>query len=65
MVLYVDAAVNNAGKALLSRIPIGVVGIAGIGAVTRSPKQLVGTAIGGYALGVACSIYFSLSGGSG
>lgn len=62
VVLYANAVVGNAGKALLSRVPIGVAGIAGIGAVTRSGKDLVGAAIGVYALGVATSIYLSLSG---
>ncbi|KAJ4723625.1 Transmembrane protein [Melia azedarach] len=62
VVLYADAVVGNAGKALLSRVPIGVAGIAGIGVVTRSGKELIGTAIGVYALGVATSIYLGLSG---
>lgn len=62
MVLYASAVVGNAGKALLGRVPIGVAGIAGIGAVTGSRKDLVGAAIGVYALGVATSIYLSLSG---
>ncbi|KAK9205830.1 hypothetical protein WN943_016100 [Citrus x changshan-huyou] len=62
VVLYASAVVGNAGKALLSRVPIGVAGIAGIGAVTGSRKDLVGAAIGVYALGVATSIYLSLSG---
>lgn len=62
VVLYAEAVVGNAGKALLSRVPIGVAGIAGIGAMTRSGKSLVGAAIGVYAVGVATSIYLSLSG---
>ena len=62
MELYADAVVSNAGKALLCRVPIGIAGIAGIGAVTRSGKDLVGTAIGVYALGVATSVFLSLSG---
>ncbi|KDO52432.1 hypothetical protein CISIN_1g047272mg, partial [Citrus sinensis] len=62
VVLYASAVVGNAGKALLGRVPIGVAGIAGIGAVTGSRKDLVGAAIGVYALGVATSIYLSLSG---
>ncbi|XP_044466775.1 uncharacterized protein LOC123196739 isoform X2 [Mangifera indica] len=61
VVLYAEAVVGNAGKALLSRVPIGVAGIAGIGAMTRSGKSLVGAAIGVYAVGVATSIYLSLS----
>lgn len=60
--LFADAVVSNAGKAVLVRVPIGVAGIAGIGMATRSGKDLVGTAIGVYALGVATSIYLSLAG---
>lgn len=59
--LFKNAVVSNAGKALLLRVPIGVAGIAGIGMATRSGKDLVGTAVGAYALGVATSIYLSLS----
>ncbi|KAJ9184868.1 hypothetical protein P3X46_004553 [Hevea brasiliensis] len=62
VVLYAGAAVGNAGKAVLARVPIGVAGIVGIGAVMRSGFHLVGAAIGVYALGVATSIYLSLSG---
>lgn len=60
--LYSDAVVSSAGKALLLRVPIGVAGIAGIGALTRSANHLVGTAIGAYSLGVAVSIFLGLSG---
>ncbi|XP_075662194.1 uncharacterized protein LOC142631767 [Castanea sativa] len=60
--LFANAVVVNAGKALMCRVPIGIAGIAGIGAVTRSGKDLVGTAIGVYALGVATSVFLSLSG---
>ncbi|KAJ7947461.1 Transmembrane protein [Quillaja saponaria] len=60
--LFTDAVVSNAGKAVLCRIPVGVAGIAGIGAVTRSGEELVGTAIGAYSLGVAISIFISLLG---
>ncbi|XP_059630206.1 uncharacterized protein LOC132273207 [Cornus florida] len=59
--VFTDAVVSNAGKAVLRRIPIGVAGIAGVGMVSRSGKDLVGTAIGVYALGVATSIYLSLA----
>ncbi|KAK2641941.1 hypothetical protein Ddye_023704 [Dipteronia dyeriana] len=62
LVLYVDAVVGNAGKAVLSRVPIGIAGIAGIGSLTRSRRELIGTAAGAYAVGVATWIYLSLSG---
>ncbi|GFS31219.1 hypothetical protein Acr_00g0016240 [Actinidia rufa] len=61
--VFAGAVVANAGAAVIRRIPIGVAGIAGVGAVTRAGKDLVGTAIGLYALGVATSIYLSLGGG--
>lgn len=60
--LFADAVVAGAGQALLRRVPIGVAGIAGVGLVTRSGKELVATAIGVYALGVATSVYLGLSG---
>ncbi|OWM67904.1 uncharacterized protein LOC116197457 [Punica granatum] len=60
--LFGAAVVENAGKAVLTRVPVGIAGIAGLGLVTRSGKELVGSAIGVYALGVATSIYLSLSG---
>ncbi|GAV73551.1 hypothetical protein CFOL_v3_17035 [Cephalotus follicularis] len=60
LVLFVDAVVGNAGKAVLRRVPIGIAGISGIGAVTRSNRNVVGAAIGVYALGVATSVFLSL-----
>ena len=60
--LYGDAVVSNAGKAVLLRVPVGVAGIAGLGAATRSGTRLVGTAIGAYSLGVVVSIFLGLSG---
>ncbi|CAI0439103.1 unnamed protein product [Linum tenue] len=62
VVLFADAVADKAGKALLQRVPIGVAGIVGIGAVARPGKNLVGAAIGLYALGVVTSVYLSLSG---
>lgn len=59
--LYTDAVVSSAGKAVLQRVPIGVAGITGIGVATRTGKELVGTAIGVYALSIAASVYFSLA----
>ncbi|KAF2300308.1 hypothetical protein GH714_011612 [Hevea brasiliensis] len=38
--MYAGAAVGNAGKAVLARVPIGVAGIVGIGAVMRSGFHL-------------------------
>lgn len=60
--LFAEAIVSNAGKAVLCRVPIGVAGIAGIGVVARAGKDLVGTAIGVYSVGVATAIYLSLCG---
>ncbi|XP_009341145.2 LOW QUALITY PROTEIN: uncharacterized protein LOC103933211 [Pyrus x bretschneideri] len=60
--LFAGAIVENAGKAVMFRVPIGIAGIAGIGAATRSGKDLVGAVIGVYSLGVATSIFLSLSG---
>ncbi|XP_050208691.1 uncharacterized protein LOC126659415 [Mercurialis annua] len=62
VVLYTEAVVGNAGKAILARVPIGAAGIVGMGALTRSGVSLVGAAVGVYALGVATSIYLGLSG---
>ncbi|KAM5579015.1 hypothetical protein ABKV19_009016 [Rosa sericea] len=58
--LFAGAVVGNARKALMVRVPIGVAGIAGLGAASRSGKDMVGTAIGVYALGVATAIYLGL-----
>ncbi|GMH28041.1 hypothetical protein Nepgr_029884 [Nepenthes gracilis] len=58
--LFTDSVVSNAGKEMIVRIPIGVAGIAGVGMATRAGKNLIGPAIGVYALGVATSIYVSL-----
>ncbi|KAM7486729.1 hypothetical protein LguiA_002738 [Lonicera macranthoides] len=60
--LFTDAVVSNAGKAILRQVPIGVIGILGVGGLTRSGKELVGAAIGVYALGVSTSIYLGLAG---
>lgn len=60
--LFGEVIVFNAGKAVLCRVPIGVAGIAGIGVVARARKDLVGTVIGVYSLGVATAVYLSLSG---
>ncbi|CAK7322679.1 unnamed protein product [Dovyalis caffra] len=62
LVLFTEAAVGNAGKAILGRLPLGVAGILGVGAVVKGGTEVVGAAIGVYALGVATSVYLSLSG---
>ncbi|KAK7271997.1 hypothetical protein RJT34_28318 [Clitoria ternatea] len=59
--LYTDAVLSGARKALMLRVPVGVAGIVGIGAVTRPGPQLIGTFIGAYSLGVAVSIFLGLS----
>lgn len=58
--LYSEAIVSNAQKAVLLKVPVGVVGIVGIGVATRSGMDVVGTVIGVYAVGVATSVYLSL-----
>ncbi|XP_042518048.1 uncharacterized protein LOC122091886 isoform X2 [Macadamia integrifolia] len=59
--LFTDAIVSNAGKVVLRKIPIGLAGIIGIGAATRSGRDLVGIVMGIYSLGVATAVYVSLS----
>lgn len=59
--LYTDAVLSSASKALLLRVPVGVAGIVGIGAVTRPAPALLGTFVGAYSLGVALSIFLGLS----
>ncbi|XP_009630894.1 uncharacterized protein [Nicotiana tomentosiformis] len=60
--VFVDAAVSGAGKELLKRVPVGAIGIVGVGVVVKPGKELVAAAIGAYALGVATSVYVSLAG---
>ncbi|KAL3724335.1 hypothetical protein ACJRO7_029498 [Eucalyptus globulus] len=60
--LFAGAVVESAGRAVLTRVPIGVAGIAGVGIATGSGKEVIGSVIGVYALGVATSIYLGLSG---
>lgn len=59
--VFSESVVGNAKKAMVSRIPLGIAGIAGIGAMTRSGQNLIGAAIGVYAIGVATSVFLSLS----
>ncbi|KAK9725150.1 hypothetical protein RND81_05G125400 [Saponaria officinalis] len=58
--LFANAVVLNARKAVLSRVPVGVVGIAGVAAVGKVGKEFVSAAVGAYALGVVTSVYISL-----
>ncbi|XP_010529013.1 PREDICTED: uncharacterized protein LOC104805901 isoform X2 [Tarenaya hassleriana] len=62
--VFTESVVGKARNAVLSGIPVGIAGIAGIGAVTRSGNGLIGAAIGVYALGVATSVFLGLSGSS-
>ncbi|KAF8402350.1 hypothetical protein HHK36_013304 [Tetracentron sinense] len=59
--VFRDAIVSNAQQDVLRRVPIGIAGIAGIGMATRSGRDLVGSVMGVYALGVATAVYLSLS----
>ncbi|XP_074283918.1 uncharacterized protein LOC141608466 [Silene latifolia] len=59
-VLFTNVVVENAGKAVLSRVPVGIVGIAGVAVVAKVGRGFVATAVGAYALGVATSVYLSL-----
>ncbi|XP_020224335.1 uncharacterized protein LOC109806369 [Cajanus cajan] len=59
--LYTEAVLSAATKALLLRLPLGVAGIVGIGALARPPPHFVGTFVGAYSLGVALSIFLGLS----
>ncbi|KAI4369215.1 hypothetical protein MLD38_017686 [Melastoma candidum] len=59
--VFAAVVVDNAGRALATRVPIGVAGIVGAGAAARLGKEVVGPVIGVYALGVATSVLISLS----
>lgn len=59
--LFAGAILESAGKALMLRVPVGVAGIVGVGAVAKTGRDLVGAAVGVYALGVAASVYLSLA----
>ncbi|CAM8964535.1 unnamed protein product [Rhodiola kirilowii] len=60
--LFAEAVVASARNTMLSRVPIGVGGIVGVGVLAKSRKDLVATAVGVYALGVATSVYLSVCG---
>ncbi|XP_057456671.1 uncharacterized protein LOC130747681 [Lotus japonicus] len=59
--LYTDAVVAGAGKALMLRVPVGVAGIVGIGALARPAPVVIGSFVGAYSLGVGISIFLGLS----
>ncbi|KAG9444680.1 hypothetical protein H6P81_016020 [Aristolochia fimbriata] len=61
LLLFRDVIVCNARNRVLRQIPVGIAGIAGLGAVTRSGRGMVGSVIGVYALGVTAAVYLSLS----
>ncbi|XP_071736267.1 uncharacterized protein [Rutidosis leptorrhynchoides] len=60
--LYADLIVANAEKEVLVKVPVGVVGIVGVGVFGRFGVEVVGTVAGVYAVGVATSVYLSLGG---
>ncbi|KAF3619526.1 hypothetical protein P3S67_009457 [Capsicum chacoense] len=59
--VFADAVVDCAEKEMLKRIPVGVLGIAGVGVVVKPGKELIAAAIAAYALGVATSVYVNLA----
>lgn len=58
--LYAGVIVSNAEKDIMVKVPMGVAGIVGLGVASRLGVQVVGTAAGVYAVGVATSVYLSL-----
>ncbi|KAH7835785.1 hypothetical protein Vadar_029849 [Vaccinium darrowii] len=61
--VFTGDVVDSARAAVMRRVPIGVVGIVGVGAGVRAGKDVVGTVIGVYSIGVAASVYLSLFAG--
>lgn len=59
--LFCSVIMSNARRRLLRRVPVGVAGIAGLGALTRSGKGVVGSVAGVYALCAAAAVYLSLA----
>ncbi|KAL2456875.1 hypothetical protein Fot_56630 [Forsythia ovata] len=59
--VFTNAVVSNAGDEVLKLVPLGVAGIAGVGLILKPGKEVIGAAVGAYALGVATSIYLSLA----
>ncbi|KAL4193670.1 hypothetical protein AMTRI_Chr06g200690 [Amborella trichopoda] len=60
--LFRDAVVFNAGKMVLQRVPIGIGIIWGLGIGTGVKGGLMRKAMAVYSVGVAGSVYLSLSG---
>ncbi|KAL3619913.1 hypothetical protein CASFOL_034825 [Castilleja foliolosa] len=58
--VFAEAVDSGARMEVLKRVPLGVAGIAGFGAVVRPGKEVLAAAIGAYTLGVATSIYLRL-----
>lgn len=58
--LFRGVIVSNARHRVLRRVSVGVAGIAGLGALTRSGKGVVGSVAGVYALCAAAAVYLSL-----
>ncbi|CAI9108602.1 OLC1v1008248C1 [Oldenlandia corymbosa var. corymbosa] len=59
--VFSDVVVSNARNEVLKRVPVGIAGIAGVGMVVRPGREVVGTVIGVYAIGVATAVYLSLN----
>lgn len=59
--LFRDAVLAGAGRAVLHGVPIGVVGIAGLGAATRAGGEVIARIMGLYAVGITAAVYLSLS----
>ncbi|KAL5998000.1 hypothetical protein ACLOJK_008934 [Asimina triloba] len=55
-----EEIVSNARGTVLRGIPVGLVGIAGVGMATRAGRDATGRAIGAYALGISAAVYISL-----
>ncbi|EPS63090.1 hypothetical protein M569_11699, partial [Genlisea aurea] len=58
--LFVDGIVSGAGGEIMKKVPLGAAGIAAIGAIVRPGKNIVGAAIGAYAVGVVTWVYLDL-----
>lgn len=57
--VFVDAVIEGARREFLTRLPIGVVGIAGFGMLVKPGRGVLAAAIGAYALGFAANIYLA------